>query len=270
MQNYTNRKQIPREIEAALIIYHEHPDHYIDEISVLASIGRFELVFEATQIIHDLYFDTSTEKLKKNGLALRIRKVGDHQYITMKGDSRPTVWGGHSRLEIEQAWSKAALITIMQELNDRKIQLPQLDDQWDFFDSQKVLNKIGLEIIQQRCNQRRIRNIVSSRNKTSPVLAEMAIDTVAFQIEGQIVHLHELEIESKSAEGVKAVEEIVGELLKKYELILRKWDHSKLATGKAIEKLFETGILDYFVDDFSNLTPAGYDKIDAYLKSDSI
>ncbi|UCE07207.1 MAG: hypothetical protein JSW07_04010, partial [bacterium] len=191
--------------------------------------------------------------------------VGDKQLITLKGDSKPTDWGGHNRLEIERTWSETALVTILEELKKRKIQLSQFDKRWDFSNSIQFLEKIGLQIIQERTNQRRIRNIVQQNKSRTTVLAELAIDSVTYQFKHQKVRFHELEIESKSKDSALMFEEIIQTLLKMFESILKKWDHSKLATGKAVEKLLDEGNLEELLDEFNNLKPKGFDKIDIIL-----
>ncbi|UCE06821.1 MAG: CYTH domain-containing protein, partial [bacterium] len=74
-ENQTTKTSNSREIEAALIIYHENPDQFIEEFAALTSIGRFPLIAEGTQNIDDIYFDTPVEELKKRGIALRLRMV---------------------------------------------------------------------------------------------------------------------------------------------------------------------------------------------------
>ena len=254
------------EIEAALVIYHIDSEKIIAKIAALSSIGRFRLLHEKAQLIHDIYFDTPGEGCKNQGIALRLRNIDGKQLITLKGDSKPTIWGGHSRLEIELSWSDKALQTILAEIKNRKINLANYDREGDFSNAVEVLRSSGLDIIQERTNQRKIRNIVR-QDGDNRVLAEMAIDAVAYQFHNRTIRFHEVEIESKSTDGVDVVQEVIELLTDRYSSILKKWEHSKLVTGKAIEQLMPTGKMDLFIDDAENLKPGGYDLINSYLSS---
>jgi hypothetical protein len=97
----------------------------------------------------------------------------------------------------------------------------------------------------------------------------LAIDSVTFHFDKQDVRLHEVEIEQKSAEDLAALGSVTANLLKMYSPLLRP-SESKLATGRAIQTLMQTGALAGLLDDANDLKPAAYDVIDRYLKRDSI
>jgi len=55
---------------------------------------------------------------------------------------------------------------------------------------------------------------------------------------------HEVEIEAKEQNGVEAIQSVMEILTATYGPLLRKWVHSKVAIGIAIEKLLEEGKLE--------------------------
>jgi len=258
-----------QEIEAALVIYSVNSTELINDIAKLEALSDFRLIPEKSVVIHDIYFDTPTRELKRHNLALRVRDIDSSCLITLKGNSKTTNWGGVERLEIEMPWSEQALAKICQELKNRKIYLLKNDQSMDNNNPPSVLINLGLQIIQDRENHRRIRNIVKG-DQSRELLAELAIDSVTFQFGTVNIYFHEVEIESKSSGGTSAVEIVVDNLVAKYKPELRPWNHSKLVTGKAIEELYLAGALTGLLDEENNLIPDAFDKIDDYIKSGNI
>ena len=198
----------------------------------------------------------------------QAREIGYAQWITLKGPSKETSWGGVERFEIEELWSKEALEEIIKELRKKKIKgfrIPK--ESSDHSHPRGVLEKMGLKVIQDRHTQRHVRNIILSGEDQWPVLAELAIDSVTYHPEDGEIRHHEIEIEAKIRDGKTAVKAVAESLLEKNSDALKEWAHSKLATGKAIKHLSKKGALEGLIDSNNNLKPSAYDKIDGYLKS---
>ena len=259
-----------REIEAALVIWSENPQMVANQIADLTVIGNYRLLPQDPQLIHDLYLDTPDYALQTQQLALRVREIGTTRWLTLKGHSQPTGWeGGVERLEIEALWSKGALTRVVKELVDRGIELLQQRQDFDDAHPLDVMASLGLEVVQDRESHRQVRNVVSAGGESGSVLAELAIDSVVYHFGGREICHHEVEIEAK--EGNLAVVRTVAEnLVAMYRPALRRWGHSKLATGKAIEKMLSEGVLEGLLDINNNLKPVAYDKIDDYLKRSSL
>jgi hypothetical protein len=102
------------------------------------------------------------------------------------------------------------------------------------------------------------------------VLAELAIDSVVYYFGGQEIHHHEVEVEAKERGSSSVIKTVAESLVAMYRPALRRWDHSKLATGKAIEQMLREGALEGLLDAHNNLKPVAYDKIDDYLKRSHI
>jgi inorganic triphosphatase YgiF len=259
-----------REVEAALIIWSENPRGVASQIADLTAIGNYRLLPRASQMIHDLYLDTSDRALQTQQLALRVREIGTTHWLTLKGRSEPTGWeGGAERLEIELLWSKDALARVLAEFMDRGIKVPQQRQDLEYAHPLEAMASLGLQVIQDRESYRRVRNILKGGESDS-VLAELAIDSVAYHFGGQEIRQHEVEIEAKEGGSSAVIKLLVEDLVTMYGPVLRRWGHSKLATGRAIEKMLSEGLLEGLLDVNNNLKPVAYDRIDDYLKRSGI
>jgi CYTH domain-containing protein len=204
--------------------------------------------------------------LETRKLALRIREIGRTRWITLKGPSHQTNWGDLVRVEIELPWSQDNLNRVVKELKDRRIGLPQNPKNLDRTRPLDAMKSMGLEVIQDRDTHRKVRSIVFRGKKSGPVVAELSVDSVIYHFSDQEVFHREVEIEGKVNNASIVLKTMIENLLEKYGGVLRKWDHSKLATGKAIEKLLGEKALEGFLDMNNSLKPDAYDKIDAYLQ----
>jgi inorganic triphosphatase YgiF len=258
-----------REVEAALVVWSENPQGVASQIADLTAIGSYRLLPQDPQLIHDLYLDTPDRALQTQQLALRVREIGTTRWVTLKGRSQPTGWeGGAERLEIELRWSKDALARVLAELVDRGKVLQQRQD-LDYAHPLEAMASLGLQVIQDRESYRRVRNILKGGESDS-VLAELAIDSVAYHFGGQEIRQHEVEIEAREGGSSAVIKLLVESLVAMYGPALRRWGHSKLATGRAIEKMLSEGLMEGLLDVNNNLKPVAYDRIDNYLKRSGI
>lgn len=266
-----------RETEAALLIWSDSPKAFARKIARLASISDYRLLTRDPQAIHDVYFDTPARALQAQKLALRVRRVGRSSWITLKGPGPSTDWGGVDRLEIEAAWSEDALARVIKELADRGIELRQPHEDLGDAPPLDVMRSMGLEVIQNRRDRRRVRNIVpveeglvANDEDDGPVLAELAIDAVVYHFSGQDVRLYELEVEAKIRRGSRVLRDVIAGLVARYGPALRRWRYGKLVTGRAIEELLSEGALEGLMDDGGHLKPVALDKIDDHLRSGGV
>jgi inorganic triphosphatase YgiF len=220
--------------------------------------------------MRDLYLDTPDKALQAKRIALRIRELRGKHWITLKGPSQPTEGGGVERLEIEAQWSQDALAKVVQELLGEGIEMPRRSTDFDLLHPVNIVASLGLKIIQDRETHRQVRNIVPMAAEHKPALAELGIDAVAYHFGDQEIRHHELEIEAKVRDGSTALRSITESLIRRYGPVLRRWDHSKLATGKAIEQLLIERAPAGLLDSRNYLKPVAYDTLDDYLKRGSI
>jgi inorganic triphosphatase YgiF len=254
------------ELEATLIILSDNSQTVAQHIAVLTSVANYRLLAQVSQPIRDLYLDTPDKALQAKRIALRIRELRGKHWITLKGPSQPTEEGGVERLEIEALWSQDSLAKVVQELLGEGIEMPRQSTDFDLLHPVSSVASLGLKIIQHRETHRQVRNIVPMSAERKPVLAELAIDSVAYHFGDQEIRHHELEIEAKVRDGSTVLRSITESLISRYGPVLRRWDHGKLATGKAIEQLLRERALEELLDRHNHLKPVAYDTLDDYLK----
>jgi inorganic triphosphatase YgiF len=255
-----------QELEAKVIICSENPQLVAQDIARLISIADHQLLPQGPETIHDWYFDTLEGALHAQKLALRVREIGANRWITLKGPSQQTDWGGVRRLEIEEPWSQDALTKVIKQLMDRKIKVLKQYNDFDRTDPLDVMTSQGFKVIQDRENYRQVRNVVVKGQEDGPVPAEMVIDSVAYRIRDQKIFHYEVEIEAKLKAGTEVLKTAIANLVEMFAPALRKWNYGKLITGKTIEKLISEGALEGLIDLNNNLKPAAYDKISGYLE----
>ncbi len=254
-----------RETEAALVIAAGAAESVADRIARLRVVAGHDLVPRGTRRIHDTYFDTPDGELQAQRVALRIRELDGATWVTLKGPSQPTDWGGKERLEIDLLWSQDAAKRILAELAGRGLTPPARDRTVDASRPVQTMLALGLQVIQDRRVRRRVRDVVARHQPL--VLAELAIDSVTYHFADRQIHHHEVEIETKSRDGPRAGRAVAEDLISMYAPALRSWPFGKLATGRAIERFLHEGISKGLLDDSDSLTPAAYDWIAARLES---
>jgi len=246
----------PEEIEATLLIQSDDPEGVAAEIAQLEKIGSWRVEQQPSLAIHDLYFDTPDARLQLQRLSLRFRKIDGESKLTLKGGGEETDWGALRRTEIESPWSLDALRKVLTEIKgfeDTEITgLPESDPV-------AALQKLDLQIIQNRKTNRTVRNILDSHHN---VVAELALDRVTYTFEEQQILHYEIEVEAKGG-NVDSVHEITRHLKSLNETKLRSWPYSKLATGKAIEALMAKGTVELSE---GLLSPESFKEVEDYLK----
>jgi hypothetical protein len=79
------------------------------------------------------------------------------------------------------------------------------------------------------------------------------------------VRFHEVEIEVLADAGASIATQITDALMERFAPVLRRWPHSKLATGLAAEGLQAAGRLESLLLADGSLGPAALDAIDTWL-----
>lgn len=248
----------PVEIEATLLIQSDSPEQVAAELASLQSIGRWNLQSQPSLTIQDRYYDTGDARLQRQGLSLRFRKINGETKLALKGEGKRSEWGALHRTEIEQPWSLEALEKILAEISGlENVVIENLPAA----DPSAALQKLGFQIIQDRMTDRTVRHILNERHE---ILAELALDRVTYQVDGQKILHYEIEVEAKS-DDLEAVKEIVTELQSINEAKLRPWAYSKLATGKAIEALISAKSLKLKAGERA-LSHRLYEQIESHLE----
>ncbi len=257
------------EVETAFIILSKDYDQIFNVIDELISNKGYRTKKNGIQIIHDAYFDTKDEILKKNEIALRIRDIDEQvSKITLK-ILQNTTENYSERIEIEDIYSKETLNQIILKINSY-LNLPILEPSLKYYHIDPKLNLInlGFKIIQNRQTHRKIVNVI---NKSfNQIEFEFVFDTTTYISNNNITNI-ELEIESKLSKNNAVINDFVREL-KLNQTLFKYWPYNKLLTGKAIEILLDNNELkenkDY--DDKKILTLSGLEKIELFIKSRNI
>ena len=254
------------EVEAKLVILSDAPETVADEIARLESLGGYQLRRAGSVTAHDLYFDTPDLQLESRGLALRMRSIQSRQLLTLKGPE-VTVGSTVQREELEQDWSREALATIQAELSAWGVGLVVPDPLLAESNPVGVLKGMGLAQMQDRQTTRRRRQIVRGMPGDESE-AELAIDRVMFRFGDRRVRHYEVEIELEASGEVAMIENLILSLRAHWP-VLTVWQHSKYATGKALEALLYHPDTAKEVGDGGDLPPTVYEKVELWLQQRS-
>lgn len=223
-----------REREDVLIICSDNPQKKNREI--FEEIIKWKIPDESYQLIsqnskdfEDIYFDMNEKFFQKMKIALRVRKMCNKNIVTLKIPTTENVETGRNDIEIEKLWSKERLIEIFTNL------LHHIRNECGQKELETFINKVNqilkslardnlritdniedssqqldLKVVQNRYTHRELRNIINKGGNSSRVLAELAMDSVIFKINGKEIHHYDIEVEEKTSDGSSARESILG------------------------------------------------------------
>ncbi|MBI1801341.1 MAG: CYTH domain-containing protein [Chloroflexi bacterium] len=227
------------------------------------SAAGYRLSHPETLHIHDTHYDLPDSTLESLQIALRTRRRGTAYRITLKGSAQSNDWGAVTRSELDLPWSHEAVETITDELIHSGINAFSVASLADAQDPVATLRNMGLVVIQERETARVIRSVSGEENT---VLAELAVDCVAYHVQDLSIRLCEVEVESKSDSGLAAVSAVTGALFNQYGSVLRLWPYGKLATGKAIEALLRRDGMSSIAGDGGFVSIDAVDRLEAFLQ----
>jgi adenylate cyclase class IV len=258
------------EVETAFIILSKDYDQLFNVIDELILSKGYRTKKNGIQIIHDTYFDTKDEILKKNEIALRIRIIDEQvSKITLK-ILQNTTENYSERIEIEDIYSTEMLNQIILKINSYlNLKIYNLPLKYYNNDPKLNLINLGFKKILNKQTQRKVFNAVNkSSNQTE---FEFVFDTTTYIFDDDddnITNL-ELEIESKLSKNNNTILKDFVKELRLNQSLFKYWPYNKLLTGKVIEILLDNNELienkDY--DDKKILTLSGVDKIELFIES---
>jgi uncharacterized protein YjbK len=256
------------EVETALIILSKDYDQLFNVIDELITSKGFRTQKNGIQIIHDTYFDTKDEILKKNEIALRIRIIDEQvSKITLK-ILQNTTENYSERIEIEDIYSTEILNQIILKINSY-LNLNIFNLPLKYYNNDPKLNLInlGFKIILNKQTQRKIFNAVNKSSNQEEF--EFVFDTTTYIFDNSNITNLELEIESKLSKNNNTILKDFVRELRLNQTLFKYWPYNKLLTGKVIELLLGNNELienkDY--DDDKILTLSGLDKIELFIES---
>jgi inorganic triphosphatase YgiF len=254
-----------REVELSLVIAADDPESVLRRLARLRDVGPYALHARGSDRIVDRYFDTPDGALQKQGLALRLRTLDGETLIGLKGPRRSASTHTEDRLELERPFSGEAVEEVRRRTGRAGAAAGSTDA--DGADPDAVLEAaLGVALIQRRETVRLLRDVADAREVSGPVLAELALDRVHFEVGSREVRHYEIEIEAKrTGRGTSATRAIAEDLVTRHPDELAEWPYGKLPTGRAIEQLLADGKLADLGPDGA-LTPRAYEQIRRYLE----
>ncbi len=253
-----------REVEVALVVSAPEPGSLADEVAALADIAGYALEARPDQEIRDLYFDFDDGRLGDRGLAFRVRNIDGRNLLTVKGPGRRMALGAKDRLEVEGEWSLRVLGHALHLIAGFGIDIPADIAPAGPPEPRPALERLGFIIVQDRHTRRRPRR-VTRIGGTGDVLAELAVDAVEYQFPWRNARLFEIEVETTRLAGSLVLAEIASALLTRWPGALRRWPHSKLATGFALAALAAPGSLSGLTDRDGVLRPEAWERLEERL-----
>lgn len=254
-----------REREATLAVVSERPERVADRIADLRELAGFDLEPLAARELRDVYLDRDDEALRGAGLALRLRRArnGGPPLLAVKGPGRPAAGGGTDRLEVEGAWGSEALAAARATLEDAGLPGELLPAEPGTGDPVDRLLARGWRVVQDRRTRRLPRRL---RTGEGSAAGELVVDEVGFRPRGRRAVHREVEVEAPA--GGPLPSGLVEALLERFPGDLRRWEHPKLATGRALERLLARKEGGRWLGPGDALRPAAYDRLEALLHGD--
>ncbi|MEJ2186233.1 MAG: CYTH domain-containing protein [Gemmatimonadota bacterium] len=253
-----------REVEVALVVCAPEPGSVADEVAELADIAGYALEPGPDQQIHDQYFDFDDGRLGDRGLAFRVRNIDGRDVLTVKGPGRRMTTGAKDRLEVEGDWSLSVLGHALHLLAGFGVDVPVDVAPAGPPQPRPALERLGFLIVQDRHTLRRPRR-VTRVGGSGDVLAELAIDAVEYELPRRNARLFEVEVETTRLAGSLVLAELASALLTRWPDQLRRWPHSKLATGFALDALAAPSSLGTLTDRDGVLKPAAWERLEERL-----
>lgn len=253
------------EIETPILILLNDTNLIKEKIEDLIIINGYKATDTETVIIHDEYYDTQTNVLKKNKANLRIRSTKNKGIkITLKQEKENNK-SYFDRIEIEKSWSYSFYEELLNNMESINNQFLYSKNKYDD-DPKKTFYSLGLNIILKKDTKRLITNAIN--NITGQIEFEFALDYVSIFVDPKNwISFLELEIESKNKGNQTKINQFVNDIIKDENF--KQWPYNKLETGLAAISLYGKGELEKINDYGENyvLTRKGLGKIESYLNN---
>jgi inorganic triphosphatase YgiF len=216
-----------REVEVALLVRSERAADVLDRIAGLMRLAGRSLERLPDQELCDIYLDTAAGELRSRRIALRLRRVDGVPFVTLKAP-QGQAQGGADRVEIERPWSREAWDTVARELARLGVDAGA-PVAWPA-GPLEMLESAGLRPLQRRHTNRRRRAVEA--------LAELALDSVAYELADRPARIAQVELEARSEAADLAA--LAAALSPSFPELV-PWPYGKLATGLALEAALRDG-----------------------------
>lgn len=254
------------EEEVTLLICSGNPSSVLEELAELTVLGDFRIYPADSLNLHDRYFDTPDKSIRDRHAALRVRQIESKSWLTFKGPSQTREDGFGSRMEFEAEWSERTLSKVLELLARSGIELPHRHTGASARSHPiQALIDLGLVVVQDRETFRIVREIVPQAVNGTLATAMLLIDSVVYRFEEKKIRHYEVEIEAMIPDGAGVLKSLTQSLTDRFGRTLLPWNHSKLATGWALESLRHDLDVAGLIKE-GRLLPAAYEQIDGFLR----
>lgn len=252
------------EIETKLVVIAEDPQTLMDEIACRERMGDYLIKPLGTRTFTDTYYDTLERTLTARGVAVRTRHQKGSVIFCIKESERIREDGAAFREELEMPWSARCIEHIERVMQNGPVGKRKILYETDA--SGSALASLGLFSIQTRQTRRNTCEICSPG--LNEPLAELALDAVRYCIRDKELLHHEIEVEARNPSSELHMTRFTGLLRTYYPDNLMRWDHNKLVTGMAMDRLMTYSRISSAPQGAPCLDRSSYHVIDAYLKNE--
>jgi inorganic triphosphatase YgiF len=250
------------EIETTLVVLGDKPQNLLEELSTHKAIGPYHLTPRGMRVFTDTYYDTVERSLSGRRVALRTRDTAGSVIFCIKQGEHIQSTGTAVREELELPWSRQCLDHAARIIQDPCINPSKVPSHMD--SPMQCLACLGLVPIQSRKTKRLVFDISDALREET--FAELALDEVSYSISGCSILHYEIEVEATNPSSENHIVRFTDLLRSSYPEKLMRWDHNKLITGIALEKLMKDGGITSVPGKVTHLSRSSYDVIDAFLQ----
>lgn len=260
----------PVELEASLVVVGSDAAATLRRVAGRNVLAGRRLGSPRRLRLRDVYLDLPGELLLRAGRAFRLRRGDGPPTLTLKGGDRPGEGPGVEREEREAPWGPEAeallrrvaaageagdvdAAAVAEAAREEREPLP-------------ALAAAGFRVLQDRTTRRIVRPILEDGR----AVGELAVDEVRFDAGGRDCVHREIEVEAATAgpAGRRLLGEAVGDLRDALGPGVRPWDHSKLATGRALVALLvDADQRPAWLAPDGSIGPEGYERVEALLEA---
>jgi hypothetical protein len=253
------------ETELTLLVVAHDVETFRESFAAIEHVGPFAVGAVETLSIEDVYLDTPAGDLSRQWWVLRVRNENCRTYVTLKGPTQRTAWGGSQRVEIEEPWSQESAERALATISRTCPGIGPFAVMCGDACAEETLKRCGF-VERQRRQTLRDRRTVVIHSDGSPG-AELVLDRVTYRFSQREVRHAEIEIEAVDSARAECVKEIADILLATFGDALRQWEFGKTATGTILQRWLLSGELEPLIGPNHYLVPAAYALMESLLRN---
>src|SRR5260370_33472130 len=153
-------------------------EHVRKDLAGIRHLLEYDLRPKPPRILHDTYYDTREDSLRRRRITLRTRRLGDTLLISSKSDIRRISGNIIRRREIELPWAYDSVRLLAKNLKlNTTAMSTSLVQRIPVY---RTLAEMGLHVIQERRTRRVARDIVKRDRSPTSILSDDQIDSETY------------------------------------------------------------------------------------------